>query len=64
MHKIFYLKKNHEMRPETESWNSEDHELWNHEMRGSPVKHCNFDVVTKENQVTISKNLVRNWRKI
>ena len=25
------------LRPETESWNSGDHELWNHEMRVSPV---------------------------
>ena len=25
------------LRPETESQNSGDHELWNHEMRGSPV---------------------------
>ena len=25
------------LRPETESRNSGDHELWNHEMRGSPI---------------------------
>ena len=33
---IFFLQ-NHEMRPETESRNSGDHELWYHEMQGSPV---------------------------
>ena len=27
------------MRPKTESRNSGDHELWNHEMLGSPVLH-------------------------
>ena len=31
----FFLQK----RPETESRNSGDHELWNHEMQGSPVCH-------------------------
>ena len=29
----------HELRPETESRNGGDHELWNHEMRGFPVIH-------------------------
>ena len=28
------------MRPKIESWNSGNHELWNHEMRGSPVLAC------------------------
>ena len=32
----FFLQ-NHEMRPKIESRNSGDQELWNHEMRGSPV---------------------------
>ena len=34
----FFLQ-NHEIWPQTESRNSGDHELWNHEMRGSPVLH-------------------------
>ena len=33
---IFFLQ-NHEIWPQTESRNGGDHELWNHEMRGSPV---------------------------
>ena len=32
-----FFFQNHEMRPETESRNSGDQELWNHEMQGSPV---------------------------
>ena len=32
----FFLQ-NHEIWPQTESRNSGDHELWNHEMRGFPV---------------------------
>ena len=38
--KIFFLDfflQNHEIWPQTESRNSRDHELWNHEMRGAPV---------------------------
>ena len=27
--------------PETDSWNSGDHEFWNHEIRGSPV-YCDL----------------------
>ena len=30
----------HEIRPETESRNSGDHEFWNHEMGGPPVWGC------------------------
>ena len=30
------------LRPETESWNGGDHELWNHEMRGFPDPCTNF----------------------
>ena len=35
------------LRPETESRNRGDHELWNHEMQGSPVVACLDTVITQ-----------------
>ena len=35
--KLNFFLQNHEMRPTIESRNSGYHELWNHQMRGSPV---------------------------
>ena len=61
MYIIFFWKSRNggefmKLVPETESWNSEDQEFWNHEMRGSHVLSCDF--ASKINKHVVPNNRV------